>query len=762
MTPEELEALRQQAEAVLRGLGPAVNQFVQQPPTAHQIMQAEQPAPPPPSGPLFTPGPPNPIDVGQDVATTEYNDQAAQAEAIRQANAQGMSVDPSMAPPTPIPPGDHAPADPLAQFRPGAVDQGPQTSQWRPDPAHGGIVNTQTGEVIRAEPGAFDFVAQSTSRLGAQSASDAIFALQQYAQGQGAAGGGGGAGGADVTVQRDLMSSVDPRAAAQAALLQRARLMGEEEVRRANMQRFAASAIGQQTVADEQERAARERQLEHQASAKDAAQRLSNVDRVLEGLSNASIDPERFLNTGGNRIGAVLATALGSLGSLTGQPNQALGIIDAAIRRDIAAQQVALQSGHQTAGLMQRGLEQFRELTNDDQAARDSYRAAYLTALQNRVGALQTSASGVYADRLSRLATLLEQERAAALAAIPHRLGQVSVRMRHTSSEAANQLINPARAQNSAFAGQAPQGAQAAPGAAPAATQSVSTPAASGSLLEAPAQPGAIPQLNVRAATDQVMANLPGLGRVPADRDVADMSRTNPTRAAAEHTRRMRQPQQPAGRLAPLEGPDLARYQDAIAQQDTTTLPQFDALQLIPGREATARHALADTDLRRRLFDAEPTLNIIGDLYDTVQHFREAYNRNPGNVAGLLQTPEGGRVLGALLQLRQIRQISSGRGVLNEGDREVLDEEISADRPITPTILGRDWDRDLNNMTGLLGAWMRTITRQVRSLGYDVNSALGARIAGEAQGNRGNRGADVAVDRAAQDIAGTPPTRGPG
>jgi hypothetical protein len=661
--------------------------------------------------------------------------------------------------------GDQQPADPLAAYRAVPVQTPPPPPSWRAIPGVG-IEHPAIGRITGGSTQEIEaYIFQHAREWGPESATDALFALQQLGAQGGAAPAGGGQSGYDITIQRDMMSQVDPRAAANAFLAQQARHLGEEEVRRANAQRFMAAAAGQQATANEQERMAAQRLMEQQEASKEAHARLANVDRVLEGLQNASIDPERFLNTGGNRVGAVLATALGALGSLAGSPNNALGIIDGAIRRDIAAQQTALESGHRTAGAMQRGLEQFRSITNDDQAARDAYRAAYLTALGNRIGALSTQASGVYADRLSRLATLVEQERSLAAAAVPHRLGQISMRMRHASETTAQSLLNPPRPANSAFNRPEPQqGAQQAPGAAPTPDQAEGTPQQPQSLLEAPAQPGTIPQINTQA-TEQVVANLPGLGRVPVDRDVHDESLRNPTRAAAMHVRRQRQrpaAQTQSVRFEPLEGTELARGQQIIRREGEQQLGQFDFLTPVQGRETTARRALETAALHERLIDTDATLGSMQDLFDTVERFRSEYRAHPGSFGSLLLSPEGARVRGALNELRQIRQIATGRGVLNEGDREVLDEEIPTSRWGSQTVPGVDTDNTLNSITGLLQAWMRSISRRARSMGYDVNSIYGASNAREAQQNAasGQAPGDLAVRRAASNVEGTPPRRG--
>lgn len=112
-------------------------------------------------------------------------------------------------------------------------------------------------------------------------------------------------------------------------------------------------------------------------------QRLFSVDQALGAVREGRVDPEQFLG-GPNRAGAVIAVALGQLGSaLTGDPNQALQIIESRIEQNIAAQQANLQQGRAALAGAQQGLELFRAVLGDERAAIETAREAALINYHN-------------------------------------------------------------------------------------------------------------------------------------------------------------------------------------------------------------------------------------------------------------------------------------------------------------------------------------------------------------------------------------------
>lgn len=142
------------------------------------------------------------------------------------------------------------------------------------------------------------------------------------------------------------------------------RIQGERDAGNAQVNQ-QSEALNQQNMAEEQ---ARQDDLRRRAQAIDA-----EIDRV----SNMRVDPNNWFASRGTvgAIGAALAVGLGAAAqSLQGGQNNALGIINAAIDRDMQAQEQNLRAAGQRVGERQNALQQLRAQYGDERTAREAYR----------------------------------------------------------------------------------------------------------------------------------------------------------------------------------------------------------------------------------------------------------------------------------------------------------------------------------------------------------------------------------------------------
>jgi hypothetical protein len=178
----------------------------------------------------------------------------------------------------------------------------------------------------------------------------------------------------------------------------------------------AATSAGQSALGTEQEAAAQAAQAEAAARQEELRGRLTEFESRLESVAHRRIDPEQYFGGFGGRLAASLAVALGELGrGLTGgDVNGPLGIINAAIERNIRAQEANLsneQTGVANAG---HALSTMRGILGDDAAAQAASRALHLAAAENRLMAMSSGLSGANAQLTARLREALGMERQAA------------------------------------------------------------------------------------------------------------------------------------------------------------------------------------------------------------------------------------------------------------------------------------------------------------------------------------------------------------
>lgn len=103
-----------------------------------------------------------------------------------------------------------------------------------------------------------------------------------------------------------------------------------------------------------------------------------------------SIDPNRIM-TGGKRVTAAIAMALGAAGAVMGRTqNFAKDIIDGELARDLDAQKMALAGKRENLTLMQQAFQHAREIYGDDAAARAAVKS---TAYRAQAALLDANAA---------------------------------------------------------------------------------------------------------------------------------------------------------------------------------------------------------------------------------------------------------------------------------------------------------------------------------------------------------------------------------
>lgn len=150
-------------------------------------------------------------------------------------------------------------------------------------------------------------------------------------------------------------------------------------------------------------------ELERQKKEADRQKRLDiekqKLDKATEDYSNMDVDPNRFFHdkSTANKIVGGIGVFLGGL-SLQGGPNQALGMIENAINRDVDAQKsnIAKEGNVLT---MKRGMYQdMLSRFGDERQAENATKIAMLQAAQAKAAAIGSKMQG--AENLLRLTTL--------------------------------------------------------------------------------------------------------------------------------------------------------------------------------------------------------------------------------------------------------------------------------------------------------------------------------------------------------------------
>lgn len=148
--------------------------------------------------------------------------------------------------------------------------------------------------------------------------------------------------------------------------------LAEREQRMQGARDTANAQVNQQSTALNEQGMA-----EEQARQDDLRRRAQAIDAEIDRVSNMRVDPNNWFASRGTvgAIGAALAVGLGAAAqSLQGGQNNALGIINAAIDRDMQAQEQNLRAAGQRVGERQNALQQLRAQYGDERAAREAYR----------------------------------------------------------------------------------------------------------------------------------------------------------------------------------------------------------------------------------------------------------------------------------------------------------------------------------------------------------------------------------------------------
>lgn len=202
------------------------------------------------------------------------------------------------------------------------------------------------------------------------------------------AGGRGGGpmvvpGGWKRTVSGDVLQGFD------ALQTQRAQGAQDREIEARLVNQAYAQHLEERGAQLQAEQEAQAAELERQRQAQQKAQ--GDYDAAAKAAREAHVDPKRFFgDDAGTTILAVIGSALGGLGAaLTGGPNQAMAMINAAIDRDIKAQESALL---QKKGAADNALGRLRDETGNLSAAKMAYKQAALGYAQNQMDRLGATA----------------------------------------------------------------------------------------------------------------------------------------------------------------------------------------------------------------------------------------------------------------------------------------------------------------------------------------------------------------------------------
>lgn len=424
MTEEELAALR---AMIAQGQGPAaeyIRRWVGMPEQFQAEVRAVQANPDPAregrarAQQVEIPAPAVPVPTPR-FELPARSEPAQPAQALPQAQP-GLTILPSGAP-RPAQPGQALAAQsaaPLAEDavqRRGAIDeayqlggmvpnypqppaeaptQGPQ-QLWRPLGA-GRIAVLRGGQWVPFTSGNLN----ELHDLGAQE----IDALEYL----GAAPSGGGAG-----TRTEITTEFEHTAPVPQYMLDRAATAGagvrqaQAGVDAQHRQAAERSAQSLSTLAGTAEQQQAEQQALMERQQAEVARRVQRLDQTMANVAAQRIDPEAFFagpDGFARRLGAGIAVALGSL---SGNPNAALGIINNMVERNVQAQQMNLQNAQQGVANQASGLAQFREILDDEEGAAAALRASALQTVVTRLDAQMASARPEQLGALQQLSAAL-------------------------------------------------------------------------------------------------------------------------------------------------------------------------------------------------------------------------------------------------------------------------------------------------------------------------------------------------------------------
>ena len=163
-----------------------------------------------------------------------------------------------------------------------------------------------------------------------------------------------------------------------------------------------------------------DRQRQYEADVKGF---MGEYDNALNDFKNAKIDPQRFWNTrsDGQKVSALVGLVLGGIGSgLTGQPNQALQVIEKAIDRDFEAQRLEMGKKQNLVSML---VQKFGTIDAAQNAFR-LYKAAEISAYANKTAAqLGGAQARLHAAQIEQTAAQFATQNAMALAQMKMQYG---------------------------------------------------------------------------------------------------------------------------------------------------------------------------------------------------------------------------------------------------------------------------------------------------------------------------------------------------
>lgn len=243
------------------------------------------------------------------------------------------------------------------------------------------------------------------ARRQARQIFDAFIAAQDRLRGMRPRGPAGPLNEATLTYRQQIGAPVDPSLIAardEATEARRQAQLISDEAEAELLQKHGGNLLSvgefQSQQATEQAREAIDRHERLQ-------EKLQAYEDAIRRVADRQVDPDRYFGRhAGGRMSAALAVALGAIGSsLTGGPNQALQIINAAIDRDIQAQEHDIQNARSAANMQGMALSQFRSILGDEEAAKAATRAAHLQSFLTRLDGQMAYAQG---NRLAHLQAL--------------------------------------------------------------------------------------------------------------------------------------------------------------------------------------------------------------------------------------------------------------------------------------------------------------------------------------------------------------------
>lgn len=185
------------------------------------------------------------------------------------------------------------------------------------------------------------------------------------------------------------------------------------------------------TQADDLLRRREEEAAQRRAESAELGRRLQDFQNRLNVLKNQRLDPTRLFQDRGLGFSMALGIGVGALQQTmsnilypgTNATNTALGLINDAIERDIAAQEFNLRRGESLLGMDMTAIQMARQLTDDDQAAREYAIAAAQAHSADVLDAMaRRSAPGIQRQELLRAALLQRQEAEQKMLEFEHRV----------------------------------------------------------------------------------------------------------------------------------------------------------------------------------------------------------------------------------------------------------------------------------------------------------------------------------------------------